>query len=114
MAQNLNGRTLKEDYLEITEFRYERALMQLNCLGNKLQELGTRHEMAKSRNLIRWMKQLERRMDVLETIRNMYLEYATRQADDICQLRKDLYGEEVEVVMASEVADESDDEFEYI
>ena len=89
-----------------SERRFRRACEQIVQLNYKLDELQSRYLGAKREGLRTFRYSYRLRMSVVEGLRNMYYDYAHQKAEDISGLRKDLYGEIVDVVSGSEDDDE--------
>ena len=85
-----------------SERRFRRACEQIVQLNNKLDELQSRYLGAKRDGLRTFRYNYRLRLSVIEGLRNMYYDYAHQKAEDISGLRKDLYGEIVDVVSGSE------------
>ena len=92
-----------------TERRFRRACEQIVQLNYKLDDLQGRYLSAKKDNLRSFRYNCRLRLAVVEGLRNMYYDYAHQKAEDIAGLRKDLYGETVEIVASDEDSDEDDD-----
>lgn len=80
----------------------ERKLMkscaQLNILNKRLEEMTTRYTRAREDNFHRFRYNLRLKMAVVEGVRNMYYEYAYIQAEHVADLRRRLFGEEIDIV----------------
>lgn len=81
-----------------SERRFRRACEQIVLLNQKLEELQLRYGRAKSDNLRSYRYSLRLRLAVVEGLRNTYYEYAHGKADEVAELRQELFGEEVMVV----------------
>lgn len=91
-----------------SERRFRRACEQIVLLNQKLEELQRRYNRAKDINQKSFRYSLRLRLSVLEGIRNTYFDYAHAKAEQVGELRRDLFGEIVQIV----TGEESDDGFE--
>ena len=85
-----------------TERRFRRACEQIVQLNYKLDDLQSRYLKAKRDNHRSYRYSFRLRLAVAEGLRNMYYDYAHKKAEDVAELRKDLYGEIVDVVSGPE------------
>ena len=89
-----------------SERRFRTACEQIVQLNYKLDDMQSRYLRAKKDGLRTHRYIYRLRMSVVEGLRNMYYDYAHQKAEDISGLRKDLYGETVDVVLGSEDGNE--------
>jgi anti-sigma regulatory factor (Ser/Thr protein kinase) len=87
------------------ERRFKRSCEQIVLLNQALKALQKRYDDAKRRNLRAFRYHLRLRLAVIEGMRNVYYEYAHEKAKKIAELRRELFGEIVEIV--SEDANET-------
>ena len=70
-----------------------------------------RHDTAKIQNFRSFRYNLQLRLGVFEGVRNVFYEYCRDVAEDIADLRRELYGQNVEIVTDhSDNDDDTDDE----
>ena len=105
-ASARNPRLDKRFTLLESERRFRRACEQIVQLNYKLDEIQSRYLGAKRDGQRTFRYNYRLRLSVMEGLRNMYYDYAHQKAEDISGLRKDLYGEIVDVVSGSEDEDE--------
>ncbi len=84
------------------EQRYRRACRQIIVLHQRLGDVHKRYKRAKQANSRAVSLRLIMQLSALENVRHMYIEYAHRRADEIVQLRGDLFGEVVAIPESSD------------
>ena len=80
------------------ERRFRRACQQIILLNQKLGDLQKRYRSAKKENLRTFRYSLRLRLAVVEGLRNMYYDYAHEKADQVAVLRKEMFGQEVQII----------------
>lgn len=93
-----------------TERRFRKACDQIVLLNNHLGEVQKRYKMAKRTNNRSFRYNLRLKLAVIEGARNMYYDYAYTKADQVAELRRELFNESVEIVTASDSDYNSDSE----
>lgn len=78
-----------------TEQRFERACEQIILLNDRMNIVKRRYFDAKRRENRALRKSLHLQLAVLEGVRNMYFEYARRKAEEVVELRRELFDENV-------------------
>jgi hypothetical protein len=91
-----------------SERRFRRSCEQIILLNTRLGELQLRYNRAKDANHKSFRYSLRLRLSVMEGLRNTYYEYAHAKAEQVGQLRKELFGEIVEIVTEDDDGFESD------
>ncbi|KAK3612095.1 hypothetical protein CHS0354_031164 [Potamilus streckersoni] len=99
-------RQLKKELTE-TEIKFRKACDQIIILNKKMESVQKRYNRAKETNFRIFRYKLRLRLAIIEGVRNVYYEYANRKANDIVNIRRELYGEIVEIVTTG-ADDESD------
>ena len=90
------------------EKKFKRACEQIVHLNHRMDEMQHRYTKAKRANHRSFRYNLRLRLAVIEGLRNMYYDYAHHKAEAVAELRRELFGEEVEIV----TDDMSDSEME--
>ena len=98
--------------LKRTQHRFRRACDQIVLLNRKMDSVLYRYHEARNLGNRSFRYKLRLRLAVVEGIRNMFYEYANRKAIQIVNLRRDLFGEIVEIVSDNGQADLSDDDMD--
>ena len=88
---------------------FKRACQQIVHLNDKMSDLQSRYSKAKLQNQRSFRYSLRLRLAAVEGMRNMYYDYAHIKAQTVAELRKQLFGEEVQII-SDEMAD-SDGEY---
>lgn len=91
------------------ERRFKKACEQIVQLNYKMSDLQSRYSKAKLENHRSFRYSLRLRLAAVEGMRNMYYDYAHTKAQAVADLRRELFGEEVEII-SDEMAD-SDGEY---
>jgi hypothetical protein len=93
-----------------TEKRFRKACDQIVLLNQKLGDVQRRYKMAKRSNNRAFRYNLRLKLAAIEGARNMYYDYAYIKADQVAQLRREMFDESVEIVSGSdsEYSSESD------
>ena len=86
--------------LSDAERRFRRACDQIVLLNQKLGEVQKRYKKARSTNNRSYNLRLK--LAVIEGARNMFYDYAYTKADQVADLRRELFNESVEIVSASD------------
>ena len=63
-----------------------------------MDDMKQRYNLAKTDNFRCFRYNLKLKLAVVEGVRNMYYDYAYAKAEKVAELRRDLYGETVEIV----------------
>ena len=109
MAYTVSTRSgTKQLSLTRTEWRFRKACDQLVHLNLQLSEIQKRHKDAKDRNVKPLLYTLCLRLAVIEGVRNMYYEYVYCKANEIADMRQQLYGENV-IIRSGSVSNMEDD-----
>ena len=98
MKVSLNKRFTLSD----AERRFRRACDQIVLLNQKLGEVQKRYKNARSTNNRSFRYNLRLKLAVVEGVRNMYYDYAYAKADQVADLRTELFNESVEIVSGSD------------
>ena len=88
--------------LSDAERRFRRACDQIVLLNQKLGEVQKRYKKARSTNNRSLRYNLRLKLAVIEGARNMFYDYAYTKADQVADLRRELFNESVEIVSASD------------
>jgi hypothetical protein len=88
--------------LDEAEGRFKKACDQIVLLNQRLGEVQKRYKMAKRTNNKSFRYNLRLKLAVIEGARNMYYDYAYIKADQVAELRRELFDESVEIVSASD------------
>lgn len=102
---------MKRLELKSTEYRFKRACDQIILLNRKMTAVMQRYHAARANFNRNFRYKLRLRLAVVEGIRNMYYDYANKKASEIVTLRRDLFGEIIEIVTDQDQGEEAD-EFE--
>ena len=90
--------TAKFSALHRAQTKFRKACIQLTLLNKQLEDVKMRYQQAKEDNFRCFRYNLRLKLAVIEGMRNMYYDYAYMKAEDVVQLRYDLFGETVEIV----------------
>lgn len=93
------------------ESRFRKACDQIVTLNQRLGDVQKRYKMAKRSNNSAFRYNLRLKLAVIEGARNMYYDYAYIKADQVAQLRKDMFDESVEIVSGSDSEYSSDSDY---
>ena len=96
--------------LNVAERRFKKACDQIVLLNQRLGEVQKRYKMAKRTNNRSFRYNLRLKLAVIEGARNMYYDYSYIKADQVAELRRELFNESVEIVSASDSDYSSDSE----
>lgn len=88
----------RRDNLVDAERRFRRSCEQIVMLNRALTSLQKRYDNAKRRNVRSFRYHLRLRLAVIEGMRNVYYDYAHEKAKQVAELRRELFGEIVEIV----------------
>ena len=88
----------KRSTLVDSERRFKRACEQIVQLNYSLDGLQQRYNKAKKANNKSFRYSLRLRIAVVDGMRNMYYDYAHKKAESIADLRRELFGEVVDIV----------------
>ena len=90
--------TAKRMILRRTQHNFRRACDQIVLLNRRMEGVLYRYHKARTQTNRSFRYKLRLRLAIVEGIRNMFYEYANRKAYEIVSLRRDLFGEIVEVI----------------
>ena len=93
------------------ERRFRKACDQIVMLNQRLGEVQKRYKMAKRSNNRAFRYNLRLKLAVIEGARNMYYDYAYIKADQVAQLRREMFNESVEIVSGSDSEYSSDSDY---
>ena len=113
-------RRAKTYKLQEHERQLVRACEQIILLNDKIRGLTKRYESAKLECFRSFRYNLRVRLAVVEGVRNVFYEYARDMAEDIADLRRELYGQNVEIITDTDhdtedelgLNDDDDDDYE--
>jgi mitochondrial fission protein ELM1 len=97
--------------LSDAESRFRKACDQIVMLNQRLGDVQKRYKMAKRSNNRAFRYNLRLKLAVIEGARNMYYDYAYIKADQVAQLRRDMFDESVEIVSGSDSEYSSDSDY---
>jgi hypothetical protein len=89
------------------EKHFKKACEQIVLLNNKILALQKGYKKAKEDDMRPFQYNMQLRLAVVEGVRNMYYDYAYNTADQVAQLRKELFGRPVQIVTESDTDDMS-------
>lgn len=69
------------------ENQFRKACDQIILMNVKLRDCNVRYRRAKRKNMKSFRYPLRLRLAVVEGVRNMYFDYATKKAEEVAQLR---------------------------
>lgn len=84
-----------ENELEMAEKKFKRSCEQIVLLNDKLDDLQNRYDTAKRDDRRSFRYPLRLKIAVVDGVRNMYYEYAMRQAKEVAEIKGHLYGYQV-------------------
>lgn len=84
------------------EGRFKRACDQIVLLNQTLGAVQKRYKNAKRTNDRAFRYNLRLKLAVIEGVRNMYYDYAYTKADQVADLRRELFDESVEIISGSD------------
>ena len=93
-----------------SERRFKRACDQIVLLNQKLSQVQKRYRNAKNENNRSFRYNYRLQLAAVEGVRNMYYDYAYAKADQVAELRRELFNETVEIVTQSDSDYTSDSE----
>ena len=96
--------------LEETERHLVRSCEQIILLNGKIRGLTKRYESAKAEGFRSFRYNNRVKLAVFEGVRNVFYEYARDMAEDIADLRRELYGQNVDIITDSDTDSETDDD----
>ena len=105
---NTTERRAKTYQLQEHERHLVRACEQIILLNDKIRGLTKRYESAKLECFRSFRYNLRVRLAVVEGVRNVFYEYARDMAEDIADLRRELYGQNVEIITDTDGETEDD------
>ena len=94
--------------LSEAERRFRKACDQIVMLNQRLGEVQKRYKNAKKTNNRSFRYNLRLKLAVIEGSRNMFYDYAYSKADQVAELRRELFNESVEIVSGSDSEYSSD------
>ena len=95
----------KRTSLVENERRFKRACEQIVQLNYSLDALQQRYNKAKKDNHRSFRYSLRLRIAVVDGMRNMYYDYAHKKAETVAELRRELFGEVVDIISDESSAD---------
>ena len=96
----------KHAALQRTQTKFRRACIQLTLLNKQLDDMKERYSQAKADNFRCFRYNLRLKLAVIEGVRNMYYAYAYAKAEKVAELRHDLFGETVDIVVSDTETEE--------
>ena len=93
------------------ERRFRKACDQIVMLNQRLGDVQKRYKNAKRSNNRAFRYNLRLKLAVIEGARNMYYDYAYVKADQVAQLRREMFDESVEIVSGSDSEYSSDSDY---
>ena len=96
--------------LEEYERHLARACEQIILLNDFIGKLTKRYETSKIQNFRSFRYNLRVRISVFEGVRNVFYEYCRDVAEDIADLRGELFGQNVEIITDSDDNDDDTDD----
>ncbi|KAH3720149.1 hypothetical protein DPMN_063043 [Dreissena polymorpha] len=101
--------SIQTSALQETERKFRKACDQIHLLNKQLEDVQQRYHHARDENLRGFRYNLRLKLACIEGVRNMYYDYAYAQAEIVAELRRQLYGESVDII-----TDDDDDTEEMI
>ncbi|KAL4217647.1 hypothetical protein ACF0H5_022389 [Mactra antiquata] len=95
----------KRNILRKAQNNFGRACDQIVILNRRMEGVLYRYNKARIHTNRSFRYKLRLRLAIVEGVRNMFYEYANRKAHEIVKLRRDLFGEIVEVISDEAVSD---------
>ena len=94
---NMSRRTseCKESELDFAEKKFKRSCEHIVLLNQKLNDLQVRYNNAKRDDRRSFRYPLRLKIAVVDGVRNMYYEYALREAKKIAEIKASLFGYQV-------------------
>uniref|UniRef100_K1PH20 Uncharacterized protein n=1 Tax=Magallana gigas TaxID=29159 RepID=K1PH20_MAGGI len=109
-STNRGRTTLEKRFILMdSERRFKKACDQIVQLNYKMSDLQSRYSTAKTENQRSFRYRLRLRLSVVEGIRNMYYDYAHHKAKIVADLRREMFGEDVQII-SDEMSDSGSDE----
>ncbi|OWF54422.1 hypothetical protein KP79_PYT08638 [Mizuhopecten yessoensis] len=99
MSTVTRRRIARQKRLFRSEGNFSRAVSHMDMIGDRIRKLMTRHDRAQRSGMNALKYNLRIRLAVMEGVRNMYYEFAKKRAEEVVTLRKELYGQDLEVVV---------------
>lgn len=94
-----------------SEKKFRRACDQIVLLNQKLGDVQRRYKHAKKSNNRVFRYNLRLKLAAIEGARNMYYDYAYIKADQVAELRREMFNESVEIVSGSDSEYSSDSDY---
>ena len=88
--------------LSTAERRFRGAFDQIVLLNQKLGDVQKRYKAARKSNNRAFRYNIRLKLAVIEGARNMIYDYAYAKADQVADLRRELFNESVEIVSGSD------------
>ena len=88
--------------LSTAERRFRGACDQIVLLNQKLGDVQKRYKAARKSNNRAFRYNIRLKLAVIEGARNMFYDYAYAKADQVADLRRELFNESVEIVSGSD------------
>ena len=111
-AQATQTRREKVAILQKTEWKLNRACENVVLLNDRIVHLSRRYYRARDCNHKTFRYNLRLKLAVYEGVRNVFYEYARDRAEEIAEMRRELYNQRVTIISSSdreETEDELDD-----
>jgi mitochondrial fission protein ELM1 len=93
------------------ERKLVRSCEHVILLNDKIRGLTKRYQKARAEGFKSFRYNIRIRLAAVEGVRNMYYEYARDRAEEVAELRKELYDQNVTIVAGNDDSD-ADDEFD--
>ena len=94
-------RVRRLDQLSAVEKKLVRSCRQIILLNDQIRGLTKRYHSARAAGIKGFRYNLRVRIATVEGVRNMYYEYARLRAEEVAELRKELFNENVVIVSGS-------------
>ena len=98
--------------LEECERHFARTSEQIILLNESIRTLMLRYESAKAEFFRSFRYRLRIRLAVFEGVRSVFYEYCRDIAEDVADLRRELYGQNVEIIADTDTEDNDDDMYD--
>ena len=85
-----------------------KACTSVEVLNDQIRGLTSRYDNTVAQKSLRYSVRI--RLAVAEGVRDMFYEYARQQAEDVAELRKELYNQSVEIVSGRDGSSDDDEE----
>lgn len=107
-----NNKSLNKRFtLCAAEKRFKTACDQIVLLNQRLGDVQRRYKTTKKTGNKAFRYNLRLKLAVIEGCRNMFYDYAYAKADQVAELRRELFDESVEIVSSSDTEYMSDSDY---